>query len=214
LPDLQLDPRATHLKITAADGYDEVLELALARADERVMLTWAWDGVPLLPEHGFPLRIYIPGRYGMKQPKWIVGLEALDHWEAGYWVRRGWDRDAIMKSTSVIDAIDVRGARAAEGGGLIVPVGGIAHAGARGVSKVELQVDSGPWLAAQLRPPLSPTTWVLWRADVPLSAGRHNLTVRCYDGTGALQPEVRAPPHPSGASGWYSRSADVRARIS
>ena len=69
------------------------------------MLAYAWDGVPLLTEHGFPLRIYIPDVYGMKQPKWITAIEVTDRWEPGYWVRRGWNKVAQMKSTSVIDVV-------------------------------------------------------------------------------------------------------------
>jgi hypothetical protein len=92
LPDWRLKPEATHLKIRAADGFYEVVPLAVIKADERVMLAYAWDGVPLPTEHGFPLRIYIPNVYGMKQPKWIESIEATDRWEPGYWVERGWDR--------------------------------------------------------------------------------------------------------------------------
>jgi len=58
--------------------------------DERVMLAYAWDGLPLATQHGFPLRIYIPNHYGMKQPKWITRIEAIDHPGEGYWVERGW----------------------------------------------------------------------------------------------------------------------------
>ncbi len=105
LPDWNLRSTATHLKIRSADGFSEVVALDLIKADDRMMLTYAWDGVPLLTEHGFPLRIYIPHRYGMKQPKWIESIEAIDHAEDGYWVTRGWDREAHMKATSVIDAI-------------------------------------------------------------------------------------------------------------
>ena len=56
-----------------------MVPLETVKADERVMLTYAWDGAPLLAEHGFPLRIYIPNLYGMKQPKWIEFIEATDH---------------------------------------------------------------------------------------------------------------------------------------
>ena len=97
LPDLSLQPNATHLKIQSADGFFEVVALDAIRGDGRVMLTYAWDGLPLPEQHGFPLRIYIPDRYGMKQPKWIESIEATDHWEPGYWVVRGWDREARMK---------------------------------------------------------------------------------------------------------------------
>jgi DMSO/TMAO reductase YedYZ molybdopterin-dependent catalytic subunit len=205
LPDWKLKPEATHLKIRSADGFFEVVPLETVKADERVMLTYAWDGAPLLTEHGFPLRIYIPNLYGMKQPKWIESIEATDHLEPGYWVERGWDAQARMKATSVIDtvAVDMMIVQADES--TLVPIGGIAHAGARGVSKVEVQVDGGEWREAKLRAPMSSLTWVIWRYDWPFQKGRHTFTVRCYDGDGAPQIVEEAPPAPSGASGLHSK---------
>jgi DMSO/TMAO reductase YedYZ molybdopterin-dependent catalytic subunit len=206
LPDWRLKPEATHLKIRSADGFFEVVPLETIKADERVMLTYAWDGVPLLTEHGFPLRIYIPNLYGMKQPKWIESIEATNHWEPGYWVERGWDAQARMKATSVIDTVAVNMMIVQADAGTLVPIGGIAHAGARGVSKVEVQVDGGEWSEARLRAPLSGLTWVIWRYDWPFQKGRHTFTVRCYDGDGAPQIVEETPPAPSGASGLHSKS--------
>jgi len=206
LPDLRLKPEATHLKIRSADGFFEVVPLETIKADERVMLTYAWDGAPLLTEHGFPLRIYIPDLYGMKQPKWIESIEATDHWEPGYWVERGWDAQARMKATSVIDTVASNMMIAQADARTIVPIGGIAHAGARGVSKVEVQVDGGEWQEAQLRTPLSGLTWVIWRYDWPFQQGRRTFTVRCYDGAGAPQIVEETPPAPAGASGLHSKS--------
>jgi DMSO/TMAO reductase YedYZ molybdopterin-dependent catalytic subunit len=206
LPDLRLKHEATHLKIRSADGFFEVVPLETIRADERVMLTYAWDGAPLLTAHGFPLRIYIPDLYGMKQPKWIVSIEATDHWEPGYWVERGWDAQARMKATSVIDTVSVDMMIVQADARTLVPIGGIAHAGARGVSKVEVQVDGGEWREAQLRTPLSGLTWVIWRYDWPFQKGRHTFTARCYDGAGAPQIVEESPPAPSGASGLHSKS--------
>lgn len=209
LPDLGLKPNATHLRIRSADGFHEVVALETITRDERVMLTYAWDGVPLAVKHGFPLRIYIPNIYGMKQPKWIESIEAIDRWEEGYWVVRGWDREARMKATSVIDTVAVNAKITDPSGRRIVPIGGIAHAGARGISKVEVRVDNGEWREAQLRAPLSGTTWVIWRYDWPFEGGRHTFTVRCVDGSGALQISEPSPPHPSGATGLHRKSATL-----
>jgi DMSO/TMAO reductase YedYZ molybdopterin-dependent catalytic subunit len=209
LPEWKLLPKATHLKIRSADGFYEVVPIDLIEADPRVMLAYAWDGVPLTAAHGFPLRIYIPDRYGMKQPKWIEAIDALDHWEPGYWVERGWDREARMRATSVIDTIAVNMMIGSVGAGARIPIGGIAHAGVRGISKVEISVDQGEWQAAELRTPLSRQTWVIWRYDWPLERGKHTFTVRCFDGAGAPQIVEEAPPHPSGATGLHTRSAMV-----
>jgi hypothetical protein len=206
LPSLRLKANGTHLKIHAADGFFEVVPIETIKADERVMLAYAWDGLPLTKEHGFPLRIYIPDVHGMKQPKWITAIEVTDHWEPGYWVKRGWDKVAQMKATSVIDTVAVDMTVIHADQRMLVPIGGIAHAGARGISKVELQVDDGPWQTALLRTPLSDLTWVIWRYDWPFQHGKHSFTVRCYDGQGIPQIVLQAPPEPSGATGLYSKT--------
>jgi len=206
LPDLGIRAGATHLKIRSVDKFFEVVSLDAIKADERIMLAYAWDGVPLRREHGFPLRIYIPDVYGMKQPKWIESIEATDHWESGYWVERGWDRVAQMHATSVIDtvAVDMNIIRADQP--KVVPIGGIAHAGARGILKVEVKVDNGPWEQAAMRTPLSQLTWVIWRYDWPFSSGKHTFTVRCYEGDGTQQIAKPSPAEPNGATGLHSRS--------
>ena len=143
LPELGLLRNATHLKIRSLDSFYEVVALDTIRADDRVMLTYAWDGLPLSAEHGFPLRIYIPDRYGMKQPKWIESIEAIDRWEPGFWVVRGWDSEAHMKATSAIDTIATNMTIGQPNPQMRVPIGGFAHAGVRGISRVEIRADSG-----------------------------------------------------------------------
>ncbi len=206
LPDLRLKPNATHLKLSSADRFYEIVALDTIRNDPRAMLAYAWDGVPLTIPHGFPLRTYIPDLYGMKQPKWLQSIEAIDHWEPGYWVKRGWDRTARMKATSVIDTVSVDMMLSEATSETRIPIGGIAHAGARGISKVEVRMDDGPWHEAELRAPLSGTTWVIWRYDWPFQKGQHTFTVRCYDRSGAVQIAEATPPHPSGASGLHTKS--------
>jgi DMSO/TMAO reductase YedYZ molybdopterin-dependent catalytic subunit len=206
LPDLRLQPTATHLKIRSADEFFEVVALDAIKADERIMLTYAWDGVPLRREHGFPLRIYIPDVHGMKQPKWIESIEFTDRWEPGFWVVRGWNKVAQMHATSVIDTVAVDMTIIGADKRKLVPIGGMAHAGGRGISKVEVQVDNGPWEQALIRAPLSQLTWVVWRYDWPFRPGKHTFTVRCYDGNGTLQIAAPSPPEPDGATGLSSRS--------
>ena len=179
LPELMPGAGATHLRITSADGFFESVAIATIQRDERIMLAYAWDGVPLPSEHGFPLRLFIPDLYGMKQPKWIVAIDAVDSWQPGYWVSRGWDREGHV---AIASAIDVVRAAPRSAGERTVELGGIAFAGSRGVSKVEVRVDDGEWQAAELRDPLSDTTWVLWRAALAVPPGNHAFTVRAYDG--------------------------------
>jgi DMSO/TMAO reductase YedYZ molybdopterin-dependent catalytic subunit len=186
LPDLVLSKSATHLRITSADGFSESLAIETISSDERIMLAYAWDGVPLPADHGFPLRLYVPDLYGMKQPKWIDTIVAIDRWEPGYWVARGWDREGHVAITSAVDVVDIADVPA---GGPTAEVGGIAYAGSRGVSKVEVRMDEdkGEWREAKLREPLSETTWVVWRAELPVPQGDHAFAVRAFDGQGRPQ---------------------------
>ena len=190
---LILDPAATHLRMTSADGFFETVSIAAIRIDERIMLAYEWDGVPLPVQHGFPLRLYVPDLYGMKQPKWIVSIEAVDRWQPGYWVTRGWDREGKV---AVASAIDVVRPAAAPG---VVELGGIAFAGAHRVSKVEVRVDDGDWLPADLRDPLSDATWVFWRARLTTAPGEHVFAVRAYDAAGRRQD-----------AGFHSKRLEVR----
>lgn len=191
---------ASQLHITSADGFDEYLSRSLVNTDERVMLTYAWDGLPLPKAHGFPLRVFIPDRYGMKQPKWIVRIELTDQEDEGYWVRRGWDPLAQVQTTSVVDTV-AKDAVYEKDGGRFVPIGGIAYAGKRGISKVEVKVDEGDWHEAELRTPMADLTWTIWRYDWPFQAGEHVFFVRAVDGRGAKQIETQRDTRPSGATG-------------
>ena len=202
LADARVQPGAKYLRITAKDGYYETVSLDLVNRDERIMLTYLWDGKPLPAKHGFPLRIYIPDVYGMKQPKWITAIEVTDTYEEGFWVARNWDETARVQTTSVIDTVAVEEVFEQDGQSF-VPIGGIAHAGARGISKVEVKVDDGEWVEARLRAPLSDQTWVIWRYDWPFSAGQHTFTVRCEEGDGTPQSDLVAGSFPAGATGYH-----------
>jgi DMSO/TMAO reductase YedYZ molybdopterin-dependent catalytic subunit len=208
LADAKPAANAKYLFITCGDGFYETVSLDLIDQDERIMLAYAWDGQPIPSDHGFPLRIYIPDRFGMKQPKWITSIEVTDQYIEGYWVERGWDEVARMNATSVIDVVAVDHI-IANADQQLVPIGGIAHAGARGISRVEVKVDDGPWQEAQLRSPLSETTWVLWRYDWPFTAGHHTFRVRCADGDGTPQIEEPRGARPSGSTGIHKREADL-----
>jgi DMSO/TMAO reductase YedYZ molybdopterin-dependent catalytic subunit len=208
LDDAGVDSSARFARVRSVDGFHETVALDLVRSEPRIMLAYNWNGQPLPREHGYPLRIYIPDHYGMKQPRWIEEIELVEEYEDGYWVTRGWDREATMKATSVIDVVAIDGV-IDRGGERFVPVGGIAHAGARGISRVEVQVDEGDWQDATLREPLSDTTWVIWRYEWPFQAGEHTFRVRCTDGSGAAQIVEDHRPFPSGASGIHSVQAST-----
>lgn len=196
-----LQAEAHDIKFTSADGYTESLPVESAM-DERTLLTYALGGQELTSEHGYPVRLFTPDRFGMKNPKWIVRIEAVPNDYRGYWENRGWSEQAFVKTTSVIDAVMPAGEGAVE-------AGGIAYAGARGIAGVELQLDQGEWLPASLNRPLTDLTWVLWRARVEGAPGRHQLTVRAIDGDGGVQTSQVSDSYPSGATGYHSRSIEI-----
>lgn len=197
----EVKPTGGWMKITCADGFDEVVDLELPMNDETIIIAYAWDGQPLLEKHGFPIRIHIPERFGMKQPKWITGMEVIAEWEEGYWVRRGWSKEAMVRTTSVIDTAE---AKFEQDGTEYVSIGGIAWASRRGISKVEVRIGDGEWQEAELREPLSDRTWILWRYDWAFEPGTHNIQVRAFDGSGELQVEESNPVRPDGATGVHS----------
>ena len=209
LADAKASSGAKYLNIRSGDGFHESVPLEEIAADERIMLTYDWDGNALPVDHGFPLRIWRPDRYGMKQPKWITEIEVTDRLKPGYWVARNWDEIARVNTVSVVDNVAVEAAYERDGQ-TFVPVGGIAFAGARGISKVEVRVDGGPWQGAQLRAPLSETTWVIWRYDWAFAPGEHTFEVRAAEKNGTPQIEASRGNRPSGATGIHSLEVTLK----
>ncbi|MGH2521363.1 MAG: molybdopterin-dependent oxidoreductase [Anaerolineales bacterium] len=190
-----LTPEVLDIAFICADGYSESLPVEAA-LDPGTVLCVAMGGAPLTPEHGYPVRVFTPNRFGMKNPKWITRIEAMSDDYQGFWERRGWREAGWVKTTSVIDA-------ARRNGAVLIEAGGVAYAGARGVQSVEVRVDDGDWVAAELKPALSPLTWVLWRVSLESMPGTHRLTVRATDGNGARQTERKTIPFPEGATGYH-----------
>jgi len=205
LAKLGLKAEARSLVVEGTDGFFETVVME-DMLDPRTLLVYGMNGETLPVDHGFPLRIYIPNRYGMKQPKWISSITAVADEPEGYWVQRGWSKEAIAQIVSVIDSVAIE--QPTESG--LVPMGGIAWAGERGISKVEVQVDDEPWKEATLRiPPLSPLTWVQWRYDWNPTPGKHQIQVRAVDGLGGYQIEAESGVRPNGATGYHSYSINV-----
>jgi DMSO/TMAO reductase YedYZ molybdopterin-dependent catalytic subunit len=171
------------------------------------LLCVGMNGEPLPPEHGFPVRMLTPGLFGYTGAcKWITELEAttFDAVDA-YWTARDWDPQGVVRTAS---RIDTPGSFSRPDAGPVV-VAGVAWAQGRGVRAVEVRVDDGPWQPAALLPVPSVDTWVQWRFPWNAAPGDHTVQVRATDGTGAVQPEVRATPFPSGATGWHTISVTV-----
>jgi DMSO/TMAO reductase YedYZ molybdopterin-dependent catalytic subunit len=158
------------------------------------------NGQPLPREHGFPARLLVPGRYGMKNPKWLAGIRAMTQEYQGWYEQRNWNKDGIIKTMSRID-VPADGARLTVGEQRIA---GIAYAGDRGLTKVEFSTDDGgTWRPAQILEPMAgKDTMVRWEATlaVPVVASL-TITVRATDGAGDVQTEEFQLPQPDGASG-------------
>ncbi|NUP73406.1 MAG: molybdopterin-dependent oxidoreductase, partial [Sinomonas sp.] len=173
------------------------------------MLAIAMNGEPLPPEHGFPVRMIVPGLYGfVSATKWITELKVTTFAaDKAYWSTRGWSERGSIKTASRIDA-PRDGARVSVG---TVALGGVAWAQHRGISAVEVKVDDGAWQPATLGTGISRDTWYQWSAKVQLAAGKHRVSVRAIDGTGALQTGQEAPPPPDGATGYHSITIEAGA---
>jgi len=192
----------------AADGYSDSIRLDRAMSGD-VLLAHKMNGVPLPQGHGFPARIIVPGVYGMKSVQWLTEIEVVDQDYKGYYQQKGWSDEATIKTMS---RIDVPG-HGTTLHGLTHLVQGLAFAGTRGISLVELSTDGGAqWHTATLTPPLSPSSWVLWSYEwtVP-NAGRYDLAVRATDGSGKRQTSIEQDPAPDGASGLHEITVSVEA---
>ncbi|MER8072939.1 molybdopterin-dependent oxidoreductase [Streptomyces sp. NPDC094034] len=166
------------------------------------MLAIGMNGDPLPFEHGFPVRMVVPGLYGyVSACKWIedVELTTFDAYDP-YWVKRKWAREAPIKTQSRIDTPKPF-ARPKVG---TVMIAGVAWAQHRGIDLVEVRVDDGPWQRAHLAAEHTTDTWRLWSLPWRATPGTHTLTVRATDRTGEIQTERRARTIPDGASGWHS----------
>ena len=196
--------QARWLLMESADGYTESLPLSELTPDH--LLATQLNGQPLTSAHGYPARFIFPGHYGMKQPKWVtrIRLSATD--QRGYWEQNGWDERAIVKTMSRIDA-PPDGSVVAAGS---IQVRGIAFAGNRRISAIEVRFNRGPWQTADLDPEFSPYAWRFFGLTTTLSAGHYDVEVRAHDGTGAVQASQQAPTLPDGASGYHRIALDVR----
>jgi DMSO/TMAO reductase YedYZ molybdopterin-dependent catalytic subunit len=201
-----IQPAGRWVLFEALDGYTESLPIEVALHPN----TWVAHGMggsPLPSEHGYPARLLVGDRFGMKQPKWLHRIVVSEVDQPGYWEQRGWDDDAFVKTMS---RIDFPTDQAAVPAGAPLSIYGVAYAGDRGIGRVEVTTggESGPWQVAELedasQSPLGPLTWVRWRVEMPSPAeGTVEVIVRAADGTGAVQDGRQTSPAPAGATGWH-----------
>ncbi|MBU9765241.1 molybdopterin-dependent oxidoreductase [Mycobacterium sp. TNTM28] len=198
-----VSPDADMLLSGSVDGFTVGTPVQALTDGRDALLAVGLNGAPLPVEHGYPARLVVAGLYGyVSATKWVTNLELtrFDRAEA-YWTRQGWAARGPVKTQSRIDVPKA---------GQTVPVGsttfgGVAWAQNRGVRAVEVRIDDGPWQPARLGEAYSEQTWRLWslpwQAEVP---GRHTITVRATDTTGAVQTPDETGTVPDGATGWHS----------
>lgn len=196
-----LKPGVVTIAAISADEYSSALPAAAA-TDPEVLLVYAMNGAVLPREHGFPVRMLFPGRYGLKNAKWLVNLRPMTQQYVDWWGQRNWSQTAIVKTMSRID-VPVAGARLQAGSQRIA---GIAYAGTRGIAKVEFSGNGGKtWQVATLKPGPGKDTFVQWEGTYSIAAKTTaTLTARATDGQGNLQIEQFNLPQPDGGAGWDS----------
>src|SRR5262245_19484066 len=143
LDEVGVDPVATQLVSRSSDGFTIGTPTSVVTDGRDAMLAVAMNGEPLPLEHGFPVRMVVPGLYGyVSATKWLVDLEltTLDAHNA-YWIERGWAKEAPVKTQSRIDT-PIPGARFSAA---TVPIAGVAWAQHRGIDRVEVRIDDGEW---------------------------------------------------------------------
>jgi DMSO/TMAO reductase YedYZ molybdopterin-dependent catalytic subunit len=209
-------PNAVYAGMRAADGYYTGVPVAELMREEN-WLVYRMNGEPLPHEHGFPLRIFIPGKYGMKQPKWLTEIELVETPFIGYWEGRGWSNEAWRKVNSgffyprrprgLLGLLSLD-----EAAKVTAPVelAGWALAGPSGIRRVEVSTDDGAtWHAARLLENRSPYVWTTWQYHfAPVTAGDYLVRVKATDGNGISQP-----PTETGRNGGATSQPRLRLQV-
>jgi DMSO/TMAO reductase YedYZ molybdopterin-dependent catalytic subunit len=193
---------ADAVKSTSVDGLTIGTPLKALTDGRDALFALAMNGEPLPFVHGFPVRMVVPGLYGfVSATKWIVDFEVTRFEDfTAYWTERDWSAEAPIKTSSRIDV--PKGFARIKPGPAVAA--GVAWAQHRGIRKVEVQVDDGPWQDAQLAAEDSIDTWRQWTFRWNATSGNHKLTVRAIDGDGQVQTTDRAAPRPNGSSGLHN----------
>ncbi len=183
-------PKAPYLKITALDAFST--GLPGSDLSKPLWIVWRMNGDPLPTDHGYPARMLVPGRYGMKNPKWLSTIDFVDEPYLGYWEKLGWSDAAPYLPNAFIA---YPGDKAILKTGL-TRVQGSAYAGSDPIAKVDVRINGGAWQPAVLDYQKGPDVWTLWHYDLPLTTGAWTIQARCTTQSGKasdLNPEGSDP---------------------
>lgn len=200
-------PEAEQLFSRSLDGWTCGFPIELALDGRDALVAIGMNGEPLPLAHGFPARLIVPGIYGyVSATKWLSEIEVIKWSDAeGYWIPRGWAREAPIKTQSRID-VPRAGATFAAGQ---TRIAGVAWAQHTGIEKVEVRIDAEAWSEAVLGDDISDDTWRLWTFDWQATSGTHTVQVRATDKSGYTQTETVTGIAPDGATGWHTRKVSV-----
>lgn len=200
-------PGADMVLSRSTDGWTAGTPLDVLTDDRDALLAVGMNGEPLPLEHGFPVRLVVPGLYGfVSATKWVTELKVTRFADdTAYWTPRGWSERGPIKISSRIDV--PRRGRSVKAGEVMF--GGIAWAQHTGIGKVELRVNRGPWREAELARGISVDTWYQWKLGVDLGPGQYEVQVRATDLRGTVQDEQQRPVAPDGATGFHTVRVDV-----
>jgi len=186
----------TPLDVLQDDGTDALLAVGM-------------NGEPLPADHGFPVRMVVPGLFGyVSATKWVVEMEVTRFADAqGYWTPRGWSERGPVKLESRIDT-PANGSTVTVGDR--VAIAGVAWQPHTGVKAVQVQIGDGDWQEAELADSVSADTWRQWVYRWTATAGDHRVQIRAVSADGEVQTSVQRPPAPNGATGWDSITLTAR----
>jgi DMSO/TMAO reductase YedYZ molybdopterin-dependent catalytic subunit len=199
---------ASQILSRSTDGFTIGTPVETVLDGRESLLAVAMNGEVLPIEHGFPVRMLVPGLYGyVSATKWVVDLEITTFQDAqAYWVQEGWSQQAPVKTASRVD-VPQDGATVSPG---TVTVAGTAWATHRGIDAVEVRIDNGPWVETALAAADTSDTWRMWSYQwQDAQRGSHTVTVRATDGTGTLQTSVIQDVVPNGATGYHQITVNV-----
>lgn len=201
-------PGADMVLSRSADGWTAGTPLEVLSDGRDALLAIGMNGEPLPLEHGFPVRLVVPGLYGyVSATKWVTQLKVTRFADdVAYWTPRGWSERGPIKTSSRIDV--PRGGRPVKAGRVLF--GGVAWAQHTGIGKVELRVNRGAWQQAELAEGISLDTWYQWKLGLDLAEGQYEIQVRATDLSGRIQDEQSRPAAPNGATGLHTIRVDVK----
>ncbi len=204
LKEAGVKPGADMVLSTSVDGFTAGTPLEVLTDDRNALIVVAMNGKALPVEHGYPVRLVVPGVYGyVSATKWVSQLKVTTfEADQGYWTPRGWSALGPVKTSSRID-VPTSGNTVTPTNNQVV-IAGVAWDQHTGIKGVQVRIDDGPWQAARVGTDATPDAWRQWVFAWPATKGQHTATVRAVNAKGETQVSAEAAPAPNGSTGLHS----------